>query len=280
MFVRNCLRSFHSSAAIKHEIDFSEFTEKFLPVYQDEKYVIVNKAPGVDCQDLHKGKKTHKTIDRRGLFTLLKQVDPEIRNIHRIDKWVTGGLIVARDKTTSQRFSRQLQKGGKHGYGFKRRYVAVTKPAELPDANEFLRYTDETKTAGIIETKVDKGESITKFIKGPIFNDLQIFILQLETGRKHQIRTHLSDVLNMPILYDIKYGFEGQRTKDRTIGLHSAFIKTQIGITKQDFYIPIKYDPKDIWKSIVNEEGEFNEEVKSYLMNFEEISNLQPTLTG
>jgi 21S rRNA pseudouridine2819 synthase len=260
-------------------LDLSIFPEKFQEVFQDEKYVIINKAPGFDCQDLPKGNKINKGKDVRGIFSLLKSIDPEMRNVHRLDKWVSGGLIVARDKITSQRFSRQLKKGGEHGYGFKRRYVAIIKSGQFPEPSKHLKYFDSLKRSGTIETYNEKGECITKFIQIPSEDEYSLVVLQLETGRKHQIRQHLSEVIGKPIFNDKRYGFPGELPdgKQRTIGLHSAFVQTQVGLTKREFQIPVKYNVNGMWDGFIDSNGNFSEEVQDVLNNFEKIHSPSPT---
>ena len=54
----------------------------------------------------------------------------------------------------------------------------------------------------------DGFSEIAKILDKPTPPDaVTIYELDLKTGKKHQIRAHLSGVLNTPILFDTKYGF-------------------------------------------------------------------------
>lgn len=128
---------------------------------------------------------------------------------------------------------------------------------------------------GEIRTQ-DRGDgtgpfSTTKFMKAPGSVDgLQLIVLQLETGKKHQIRRHLSEVLALPVLNDVKYGSELIRGDKNQLGLHSAYLYTRIGNTVNKHHVPVQFGVDTLWKGFVNQEGQFSDEVKDLLENFEE----------
>lgn len=95
-------------------------------------------------------------------------------------------------------------------------------------------------------------------------------VLQLETGKKHQIRRHLSDILALPVLNDVKYGSEIIRGNANQIGLHSGYIYTRVGNDINQHHVPIKFGVDTLWKGFVNQEGHFSDEVKDLLENFDE----------
>lgn len=94
--------------------------------------------------------------------------------------------------------------------------------------------------------------------------------IQLETGKKHQIRRHLSEILELPIVNDKKYGSAVFRGNDQQLGLHSSFIYTRVGNEVNKHLIPVIQGTNDLWKGFVDEDGYFNDDIKDILENFDE----------
>ncbi|KAH3682394.1 hypothetical protein WICPIJ_006639, partial [Wickerhamomyces pijperi] len=65
--------------------------------------------------------------NKRGVISKLKEQDPDIRGVHRIDKNVTGGLLLAKTKFAAGSFSRNLKLGGNTGFKFIRREQQIRK---------------------------------------------------------------------------------------------------------------------------------------------------------
>ncbi len=83
----------------------------------------------------------------------------------------------------------------------------------------------EMPNSGIIESRVGEKEAKTTFqvidsVASERFTKLNLVKLQPETGRKHQLRIHLSEMGN-PILGDLKYGKEGLTLKGKGLYLHA-----------------------------------------------------------
>ncbi|KAH3684975.1 hypothetical protein WICPIJ_004054 [Wickerhamomyces pijperi] len=211
---------------IESSVNLDLTPNMFTGVYQDEKYIIVNKAHQFSVQE--------DSQNKRGIISKLKEQDPDIRGVHRIDKNVTGGLLIAKTKFAARSFSRNLKLGGNTGFKFIRRYVGLIPSEDIVSNSPILEsiqfYNDKNK--GRIVSHDEEGrQSITDFIKYDKLNvrGYQMIILQLTTGRKHQIRKHLSEILGKPLRNDVKYGAVGLIQPQNCIGLHSAFIETHVG---------------------------------------------------
>ena len=102
----------------------------------------------------------------------------------------------------------------------------------------------ETCCAGVINLNVDNKKASTDFkvlssVKSERFNFLNLVELQPKTGRKHQLRKHLS-VLGTPILGDKEYFLEHKILNGKGLYLHAAtldfkhpFTGKKIVITKE-----------------------------------------------
>ena len=113
--------------------------------------------------------------------------------VHRLDYETTGVLLVGKTNESI----RKLNKLFEHKT-IKKTYVAVT--------------IGKMNSTGIINTEVDSKSAKSKYtvlqsVTSKRFEALNLVELEPETGRKHQLRVHLSSIGN-PILGDKKYGIE------------------------------------------------------------------------
>ncbi|KAL6945218.1 hypothetical protein ACO0QE_002666 [Hanseniaspora vineae] len=188
--------------------------------------------------------------------------------IHRIDACVTGGMLVSRTSSAAQMFSRNLKKRGRKGWPFKRRYLGLLSE-EIADQSK--------RECGLIHLLDNKNEkaALTKYKR--VRDNLYAF--ELETGRKHQIRTGCSFGLRTPIVGDFKYSttqtyFKGLDHGHNVIALHSACVKTQVGGQKENLhFIPVPKEVIPLWSKYVNKDGEFHKDILDKLQeDFGEIN--------
>ena len=137
-------------------------------------------------------------IDRRGVDAALR---PGI--VHRLDKDTSGVLVVAKTVEAREGLKQQLE-----GRTVQRRYIALTEgvPKEgtvntlhARSRRSRLRFTSKTKQGKRAITRVEVLEELWQGRAARIQ-------CRLKTGRTHQIRVHLSEQLNTPILADVLYG--------------------------------------------------------------------------
>lgn len=196
-------------------------------IFENAHYLLLNKPFGVFSQPIDS---TH-TNPFKSYPILLEELrkqypnySKEWRLVHRLDNCVTGGILIAKNKTAASRFSKYLRKGGNYGYPIRRRYIAIV---ETCQAN-----SKDIINTGIISTN----GMITKYN----FLGKNCVMLELVTGKKHQIRKHLSQQLGRPIINDIKYGAHRNLSMPiNEIALHSAMIETRIGTQQHTHIIPI-----------------------------------------
>lgn len=208
-------------------------------LYECNNYIIINKPFGVYTQpaDLHTwfqrypGRPEGPRYLLDELANTFKREEEEKKNfqelktVHRLDVCVTGGMLLAKNKTAAINFSRNLKKGGSSGFPLKRRYVALL--------NDSLKKT--LRPTGTLEMN----GMVTKY---KLFDD-QCIILELITGKKHQLRKQLSSILKQPILNDVKYGGSYLPGTDKEqIALHSAYIETRVGLQKRSHIVPMIFN--------------------------------------
>ena len=126
--------------------------------------------------------------------------------IHRLDYATTGALLIGKTTGAIRQLSLQFQQ--KH---VEKTYYAVA-IGEMPEA-------------GTLDSPIDGKEAITHFEKldsvpSPRFTQLNLLKIRLETGRRHQIRKHLSELGNH-ILGDKDYGLPGLILNGKGMYLHA-----------------------------------------------------------
>lgn len=243
-------------------------------VYECKQYLIVNKPPNVYSQPPDK-RRISKINPPYVVLPELKREHGESarewRLVHRLDSVVTGGMLIAKDKRSSELFSRNLRHGGNKGYKLTRRYVAL-----VNTARQTRRCSPEyTKDHGVIVTETAVGDRmVTKYIR----IDSQCYILELVTGKKHQIRQHMARALGSPILNDTRYGAPQmvlgsapglpRSYPNRQIALHSACVITRVGLQERTHIIPVLYNNcTPLWpEEYVDRDGMFRRDITDILL--------------
>lgn len=172
-------------------------------VYEDDDVIVVNKPVGMV---VHPGAGNWSgTLVNALLFHFPEQQHlPRAGLVHRIDKDTSGLLIVAKTKTAQLNLTDQLK--DKTVY---RHYQCIVAGGE-ENLKRFRHINEPIGRHHSMRTKMmvtDKGrDAVTHLIKiTPLNESYSLVDVQLETGRTHQIRVHLSHI-GHPLVGDRVYG--------------------------------------------------------------------------
>lgn len=173
-------------------------------IYEDEDLLVVNKAPGMV---VHPAPGHHDDT----LVNALVSYRPELQGIggeerpgivHRLDKDTSGLLIVAKNTRTLAKLTDEMKE-----HQITKRYIALVDGLLSLDQGSIdapigrdPRYRQQMKI-----TSVGSREARTHFKVLKRFQNHTLLLLQLETGRTHQIRVHLK-AIGHPIVGDPVYG--------------------------------------------------------------------------
>ena len=166
-------------------------------IYQDKDIIVCVKPPRVLSTD-----------EPGGLPDLIRQElgDPNanVRTVHRLDRTVSGLMVLARRSKAASELSRQIREGEFH-----KEYLAVLHGTPEEDAAELqdllLRNKQERKTYLVTESGKDVQEARLSYQVLNRAQDLTRGRIQLHTGRTHQIRAQFSG-RGWPLAGDRKYG--------------------------------------------------------------------------
>ena len=143
------------------------------------------------------------------------------RPVNRLDKGTGGLMMIALTPHAQHLMQNQL-----HTESFRRRYLALTDGVPELDAGIIDLPIGKAPGATVKRAVCPEGKSArTKY--RVIRKDAEgaLILLELETGRTHQIRVHLSH-LGCPVRGDFLYGTERPDEFPGRFALHSAMLDT------------------------------------------------------
>ena len=155
--------------------------------------------------------------------------DPNIRTVHRLDRVVSGLMVLARTRRAASDLSQQIRDGIFH-----KEYQAVLHgiPTEPRGTLRDLlwRSKPERRTYVVRETGKDVQEAILHYEVLAQTADLSRVRIELVTGRTHQIRCQFSS-RDLPLVGDRKYSLHED---DCEIALWSSLLRFRHPKTGQE----------------------------------------------
>ena len=204
-------------------------TNRHLPkdlqiLYEDDYLLVVDKPAGL----LTVQTETNKTRTAQYILTdYVRKGNYKSRNrvftVHRLDQWTSGVLIFAKSEDVKMQLQTQWKDTEK-------KYIAIVH-GRMPQKEGIISsYLAENKAFVVYSTtdpaKGKLAQTAYKVLKEtPGFSMLEINLL---TGRKNQIRVHLTDK-GCPIVGDRKYGKAHDDYK--RLALHSKSISFKHPVT-------------------------------------------------
>jgi len=253
--VGNQIKFSTRESEINQEIK-ADSTIDFTVIHTDPDFFVVDKPAGLV---VHPGAGNLSGTLVNGLLSM----SPQIREVgertrpgivHRLDKGTSGLLLVANTDHAYQFFVDQLSK-----HKVKRIYQALVwgipeGPEGIVDAPIGRSSKNRKKMAIVANGKTAK----TIYVMNKSWNTSKVSLLEveLETGRTHQIRVHLSSIGN-PVVGDEIYGGNRKNFTLRRQFLHAQKLRFK--------------HPRD--GSICEFESPLPKELKDVLVTLDEVEN-------
>ena len=219
--------------------------EKLKVIYEDNHILVVEKPPNVPSQ-------SDKTNDI-DMLTICKKYIKEKYNkpgnvylglVHRLDRPVGGIMIFAKTSKSASRLSNQVREKT-----FKKKYLTVV-DGKLKNKTGLLEdylYKNERNNISKVVNKDKKNAKYAKLEYEEItydeVKDLSLLLINLYTGRHHQIRVQLSN-FGHSIFGDQKYGTRG---KGKQIALWAYELEIEHPITKEKMTFKDLPESKGTW---------------------------------
>ena len=232
-------------------------------LYEDDDLVVINKPAGLV---VHPGAGNYSGTLLNGLLyhfdklSLKDSIRPGI--VHRLDKYTSGVILVAKTDKTHYNLSEQFA-----NRKIKKIYRAIVW-GDISDSGEIESFIkrDRTNRVKFMIDKSNGRSAFTKFKKLNYARPFSYVELYPRTGRTHQLRVHLNSI-NHPIILDELYAGGEKRSasfhpdckavirsifkKINRFALHAHSIEFEHPTTKKknEFEAPIPSD----FQSIIHE---------------------------
>jgi 23S rRNA pseudouridine1911/1915/1917 synthase len=197
-------------------------------LYEDAYLIVINKQSGLLSMA------SNKERDRTAYSILsdyIKKENPKNRLfiIHRLDRETSGVMMFAK----SEKIQRLMQESWNDTIK-ERTYVALVEGIPEPPTGTITSYLKESKALIVYSSQnPEHGQlAITNYsVKKTTEDGYALLELELETGRKNQIRVHMQDIQH-PIVGDSKYG--SQSNPINRLGLHAERLAFDHPITSEN----------------------------------------------
>ena len=200
-------------------------------VYEDNHIIIVNKRPG----EIVQGDKTGDEPLSETVKRYLKEKYQKPGNVfcgvvHRLDRPVWGLVVFAKTSKALARLNEMFRDGK-----VRKTYWAVTRNRPPKQADRLVHYitTTERNNKSYASLKPTNGAKEA---------------VNLETGRKHQIRVQLSAV-GCPIKGDLKYG-DKRSNPDGSISLQAHRIEFEHPVSHDHIDVTAPVPEDNLWQAL------------------------------
>ncbi len=197
-------------------------------IYEDEDFIAIDKPVGL----LSVESDTETQCAFACVFEYLSQNGKNARPylLHRIDKETSGVLVFAKNpkihSMLKMHWNEQVTL---------REYYAVVEGVMEQKEDTVLSYLKENKNNLVYSTQDPTGQkAITKYAVVEETEGYSLLRVQIETGKKNQIRVHMQS-LNHPVVGDEKYGCTKNPLK--RLGLHASRLCFIHPVTKKEISI-------------------------------------------
>lgn len=163
--------------------------------------------------------------------------------VHRIDRVVSGCCILCQNKSLTADISQQFREGTIHKY-----YLAVTAGEPEEKNGVLINTVHERQSRTSISANESNGRKAElRYARIGSLDRYSVFLVELITGRKHQIRAQLA-AAGAPILGDVRYGAR-RRIRYPGIFLHALQLQFHNPLVNHRIILNAEVPDHAVWKA-------------------------------
>ena len=204
-------------------------------LYEDNDIIVVNKPKGMVVHPANGNPdgtlvNAIMSICKDSLSGIGGEIRPGI--VHRLDKNTSGAIIIAKNDKAHINLSEQLK-----NHEIKKTYIALVRGI-VKENNATINMPIGRSKKDRKKMDVDKNgkEAITHFKVLKRYQDCTLLEINIETGRTHQIRVHLSHI-GYPIIGDEVYSNGKNKWNIEGQCLHAKSLDFKHPITEKEMHI-------------------------------------------
>ena len=204
-------------------------------LYEDNDIIVVNKPKGMVVHPANGNPdgtlvNAIMAICKDSLSGIGGEIRPGI--VHRLDKNTSGAIIIAKNDKAHINLSEQLK-----NHEIKKTYIALVRGV-VKENNATINMPIGRSKKDRKKMAVDKNgkEAITHFKVLKRYTDCTLLEINIETGRTHQIRVHLSHI-GYPIIGDEVYSNGKNKWNIEGQCLHAKSLDFKHPITGKEMHI-------------------------------------------
>nr|WP_223700990.1 RluA family pseudouridine synthase [Sutcliffiella deserti] len=208
--------------------------------YEDDYVLVLNKPPllaSIPSRE-HRGGTVANALMH---YYQTKGYEATIHIVTRLDRDTSGLMLIAKHKHAHHLFALQQR-----DHGIKRKYEAISHGL-LETSSGCINAPIGRKETSIIEREVreDGQRAVTQYDVLGRYEGYSHVLLELETGRTHQIRVHMA-YIGHPLAGDTLYG--GEKLDIKRQALHSCELTFFHPIEKKEyrFHSELPYDMRTV----------------------------------
>lgn len=224
-----------SSSSNKEAISIKD---KIKILYEDEDLVVINKQAGLlsIATDKEKEDTAYRYVNE---YVRLENPSNRIFVLHRLDKETSGILMFAKNEQIKEAMQNDWNNIIQN-----REYIAICEGGPfLKKEGQYTSYLLQTKTNLMYSTHDKEGQKAITYYQ--VLNEKDIYSLvkiNIDTGRKNQIRVHMKD-LGHQVVGDDKYNSKNDPLN--RLGLHCRILEFDHPLKKDKHYKFIAPVPKE-----------------------------------
>ena len=157
----------------------------FSVIYETDEFVAIDKPAGILSQKDKSGDDDLAAVVKAAWIAEGREV-PFLAPVHRLDRNVSGLILLAKTKEGARKLTEQMQEGA-----ILRSYLAIVK-GDPGESGEYDFRLEKNNATNEVRVSSNGEEALTQFLRLQKMGSTSLVGIRIFTGRSHQIRVHFS----------------------------------------------------------------------------------------